>query len=201
MAFDHRRIADGWRGEVARQAGIHGGGRQVLPSPIHYHRAPQGIRGGLAIEAGSGQLSEEDARKPGLQAHGNPSFETASGPCAQACTYLHGPNVGCSGIRARLRGTPCGRRLRGWHTSCRWLRGRIPASVPMGRGSRAPTRRTGRPSGRARRRIARAPRRGTGGRPASLWSVADPRTKLNSPFAKRPLPAGAGRRRRGSPKR
>lgn len=55
--------------------------------------------------------------------------------------------------------------------------------------------------GRARRSRARAPRRGTGGRPASLWSVADPRTKLNSPFAKRPLPPGAGRRRRGSPKR
>ena len=55
--------------------------------------------------------------------------------------------------------------------------------------------------GQARRRSARAPRRGTGGRPASLWSVADPGTKLNSPFAKRPLPAGAGRRRRGSPKR
>lgn len=53
----------------------------------------------------------------------------------------------------------------------------------------------------ARRRRARVPRRGTGGRPASLWSVADPGTKLNSPFAKRPLPAGAGRRRRRSPKR
>ncbi|MDE0123025.1 MAG: NUDIX hydrolase [Bryobacterales bacterium] len=55
--------------------------------------------------------------------------------------------------------------------------------------------------GQVRRRRARAPLRGTGGRPASLWSVADPGTKLNSPFAKRPLPAGAGRRRRSSPKR